>query len=190
MNRIAEDYSFPSVTVDNERGVRMAVGHLTALGHRAIACIAGPQDVSTGLSRYRGFQGAMAGARLEVPPGRVSFARAFSIEEGHRCAKEILAAGGGCTAVAAGNDMLAVGCYLALDEAGLSCPADMSVVGFNDMPFISMLRPPLTTVAFSHYQVGAEAAQLLIERLNGIDTVKVLYLAPELIIRGSTARPA
>jgi LacI family transcriptional regulator len=189
MNRIAEDYSFPSVTVDNERGVRMAVGHLTALGHRAIACIAGPQDVSTGLSRYRGFQGAMAGARLEVPPGRVSFARAFSIEEGHRCAKEILAAGA-CTAVAAGNDMLAVGCYLALDEAGLSCPADMSVVGFNDMPFISMLRPPLTTVAFSHYQVGAEAAQLLIERLNGIDTVKVLYLAPELIIRGSTARPS
>jgi LacI family transcriptional regulator len=189
MNRIAEDYSFPSVTVDNERGVRMAIGHLTALGHRAIACIAGPQDVSTGLARYRGFQAAMAGARLEVPPGRVAFARAFSIEEGFRCAKDILAVGG-CTAVAAGNDMLAVGCYLALDEAGLRCPADMSVVGFNDMPFISMLRPPLTTVAFSHYQVGAEAAQLLIERLNGIDTVKVLYLAPELIIRGSTARPS
>jgi LacI family transcriptional regulator len=190
MNRIAEDYSFPSVTVDNERGVRMAVGHLTGLGHRAIACVAGPQDVSTGLSRYRGFLSAMAGARLEVPPGRVAFARAFSIEEGHRCGKEILEAGGGSTAVAAGNDMLAVGVYLALDEAGLSCPADMSVVGFNDMPFISMLRPPLTTVSFSHYQVGAEAAKLLIGRLNGNDTVKVLYLAPELIIRGSTARPS
>jgi LacI family transcriptional regulator len=190
MNRIAEDYSFPSVTVDNERGVKLAIGHLTSLGHRAIACIAGPQDVSTGLSRYRGFQSAMAGARLEVPPGRVSFARAFSIEEGYRCAKEVLTAGGGCTAVAAGNDMLAVGCYLALDEAGLSCPGDMSVVGFNDMPFIGMLRPPLTTVSFSHYQVGAEAAQLLIDRLNGNDTVKVLYLAPELIIRGSTARPS
>ncbi len=189
MNRIAEDYSFPSVTVDNERGVKMAIAHLTALGHRAIACIAGPQDVSTGLARYRGFQAAMAGARLEVPPGRVAFAHAFTIEEGYRCAKEILAAGG-CTAVAAGNDMLAVGCYLALDEAGLSCPADMSVVGFNDMPFISMLRPPLTTVAFSHYQVGTEAAQLLLERLNGTDAVKVLYLAPELIVRGSTARPS
>jgi LacI family transcriptional regulator len=188
MNRIAEDYSFPSVTVDNERGVKLAVGHLTSLGHRSIACIAGPQDVSTGLARYRGFQAAMAGARLEVPPGRVAFARAFSIEEGYRCAKEIMAAGGGCTAVAAGNDMLAVGCYLALDEAGLSCPGDMSVVGFNDMPFIGMLRPPLTTVSFSHYQVGTEAAQLLIDRLNGNETVKVLYLAPELIIRGSTAR--
>jgi LacI family transcriptional regulator len=191
MNRIAEDYSFPSVTVDNERGVKMAVSHLVSLGHRVIACIAGPQDVSTGLSRYAAFQAAMAGARLEVPPGRVAFARAFSIEEGYRCAQEILSAGATCTAVAAGNDMLAVGCYLALDEAGLRCPADMSVVGFNDMPFIDMLRPPLTTIAFPHYQVGTEAAQLLLERLNGgAELVRVLRLAPELIIRGSTASPS
>jgi len=191
MNRIAEDYSFPSVTVDNERGVRMAISHLTSLGHKRIACIAGPQDVSTGLARYRGFRSAMAAADLEVPADQVAFARSFSIEEGHRCAKEILAAGERCTAVAAGNDMLAVGCYLALDEAGLSCPGQISVVGFNDMPFIDMLRPPLTTVAFPHYQVGTEAAKLLIERLNGDSgLVKVLYLAPELIVRGSTAPPA
>ncbi len=187
MNRIAEDYSFPSVTVDNERGVKMAISHLAALGHRDIGCIAGPQDLSTGLARYRGFQAAMADACLPVAPGRVAFAGAFSIEEGLRCARQILAAGG-CTAVAAGNDMLAVGCYLALDEAGLSCPGDISVVGFNDMPFIDMLRPPLTTIAFSHYQVGTEAAQLLLDRLNGAsEVVKVLYLAPELIIRGSTS---
>lgn len=189
MNRIAEDYSLPSVTVDNERGVRMSINHLTSLGHRDIACIAGPQDVSTGLARYRGFQSAMSASGLEIQPGRVGFARAFTIEEGYRCAKQILAEAEGCTAVAAGNDMLAVGCYLALDEAGLSCPGDISVVGFNDMPFIDMLRPPLTTIAFPHYQVGTEAAQLLLERLNGgAGPVKVLYLAPELIIRGSTTR--
>jgi LacI family transcriptional regulator len=59
------------------------------------------------------------------------------------------------------------------------------------MPFIDMLRPPLTTVAFSHYQVGTEAAQLLLERINGnTGLVKVLYLAPELVVRGSTASPA
>ncbi|MGO8957493.1 MAG: LacI family DNA-binding transcriptional regulator [Streptosporangiaceae bacterium] len=191
MNRISEHYSFPSVTVDNERGVRMAVSHLTALGHRRIACIAGPQDVSTGLARYRGFQSAMAAADLPLPPGRVAFARAFSIEEGYRCARQILAAGRDVTAVAAGNDMLAVGCYQALDEAGLRCPDQVSVVGFNDMPFINMLRPPLTTVAFPHYQVGTEAAKLLIERLAGHEgLVKVLYLSPELIVRGSTARPS
>jgi len=191
MNRIAAGDSFPSVTVDNESGVRLAVRHLHGLGHRDIACIAGPQEVSTGLARYRGFRAAMADAGLDVPDSRIRFARSFTIDEGYRCAREILAARDGCTAVTAGNDMLAVGCYLALDEAGLSCPDDMSVVGFNDMPFIDMLRPPLTTVTFSHYQVGAQAAELLIERLNGsTGPGKLIYVVPELIIRGSTARPS
>jgi LacI family transcriptional regulator len=89
--------------------------------------------------------------------------------------------------VAAGNDMLAVGCYAALDDAGLRCPHDLSVVGFNDMPFIDRLRPPLTTIRFPHYQVGTEAAQLLLERIAGhTGPVKVLFLAPELVVRGST----
>lgn len=191
MNRIAADDSFPSVTVDNEAGVRLAVQHLLALGHRDIACIAGPLDVSTGLARYRGFRSAMTDAGLEMADDRLAFARSFSIDEGYRCARQILAARDGCTAVAAGNDMLAVGCYRALDEAGLSCPDDMSVVGFNDMPFIDMLRPPLTTVTFSHQQLGAQAADLLIERLNGsTGPNKIVYVVPELIIRGSTARRA
>ncbi len=82
MNRMAEDYSFPSVTVDNERGMRMAVSHLRELGHTRIACIAGPQDLSTGLARYRGFQAAMAAAGLAAPASQVAFARSFSIDEG------------------------------------------------------------------------------------------------------------
>jgi LacI family transcriptional regulator len=62
------------------------------------------------------------------------------------------------------------------------------VVGFNDMPFIDRLRPPLTTIRFPHYQVGTEAAHLLLELIAGRGgPVKVLYLAPELVIRGSTA---
>ena len=94
----------------------------------------------------------------------------------------------GCTAVAAGNDMLAVGCFAALEEAGLNCPADLSVVGFNDMPFIDRLRPPLTTIRFPHYQLGTEAALLLLERIGGQGgPVRVIYLAPELVVRGSTA---
>jgi LacI family transcriptional regulator len=195
INRLAQDYSFPSVTVDNERGVRMAISHLAGLGHRRIAHIAGPQEMSTGLSRYRGFVTAMESSGLPVDPDLVVFAKAFSVEEGLRCTRllfEQCAARlgqAGCTAIAAANDMLAVGCYSALDEAGLNCPEDMSVVGFNDMPFIDRLRPPLTTIRFPHYQVGTEAAQLLLERIaEHTAPVKILYLAPELIIRGSTAR--
>jgi LacI family transcriptional regulator len=197
INRLAQDYSFPSVTVDNERGVRMAVSHLAGLGHRRIAHIAGPQEMSTGLSRYRGFVTAMESSGLQVDSDLVVFAKAFTVEEGLRCTRLLLerggqagqAAGTDCTAIAAANDMLAVGCYAALDECGLSCPEDISVVGFNDMPFIDRLRPPLTTIRFPHYQVGTEAAQLLLERIaEHSGPVKILYLAPELIIRGSTAQ--
>jgi len=188
MNRMAADHSLPSVSVDNERGMRMAVAHLAAEGHKKIAHIAGPQEVSTGLSRYQGFVSAMEAHGLS--PDLVITAKAFSIEEGLRCTRALLERKTGCTAVAAGNDMLAVGCFAALEEAGLNCPADMSVVGFNDMPFIDRLRPPLTTIRFPHYQLGTEAAQLLLERIAGQGgPVKVLYLTPELVVRGSTAPP-
>jgi LacI family transcriptional regulator len=70
----------------------------------------------------------------------------------------------------------------------VQCPGDISLIGFNDMPFIDRLKPPLTTVRFPHYQLGTEAAQLLLERINGGQRpVKILYLAPELIVRGSTS---
>jgi LacI family transcriptional regulator len=193
VNRMAADHSLPSVSVDNERGMRMAVAHLIEQGHTRIAHIAGPQEVSTGLDRYRGFLAAIAAHGLAPDPDLIVAAKAFSIEEGLRCQRLLLDRRNPCTAVAAANDMLAVGCFAALEEAGLSCPADMSVVGFNDMPFIDRLRPPLTTIGFPHYQVGTEAAQLLLERIFGREgPVKVLYLAPQLIVRGSTAprRPA
>lgn len=190
VNRLAGEHAFPSVSVDNERGIALAVAHLAALGHRRIAHIAGPQDVSTGISRYHGYLQAMKSAGLPAGPDLVRFASSYTIDEGDRCCRELLESAAGSTAVAAGNDMLAVGCYGALEAAGLTCPDDISVVGFNNMPFIDRLRPPLTTVSFQHYQVGAEAGQLLLERIGSLDSpVKILYLAPELIVRGSTAPP-
>jgi len=188
MNRLAPDYSFSSVSVDNEQGLRMAVAHLAALGHTRIAHIAGPQEVSTGAGRRRGFLEGMKASGLEVDEDLIVPASGYTVEEGTRCCRELLARRARCTAVAVANDMLAVGCYAALDEAGLRCPEDLSLVGFNDMPFIDRLRPPLTTVRFPHYQLGTEAAQLLLERVTGRDRpVKILFLAPELVVRGSTA---
>jgi LacI family transcriptional regulator len=188
MNRLAPDYSFPSVSVDNEQGARMAVTHLARLGHTRIAHVAGPQEASTGMSRLRGFRDGMATHGLTVDEDLIAYATRYTVEEGARCCRELLARPGDFTAVAAANDMLAVGCYSALDEHSLQCPEDISVIGFNDMPFIDRLRPPLTTVRFPHYQLGTEAAQLLLERISGREgPVKILYLAPELVIRGSTA---
>jgi LacI family transcriptional regulator len=194
MNRVADGTGFPSVSADNELGARLAVGHLLAAGHRRIAHLAGPQCLSTGLSRHQGFTAAMAAAGVPVPPDLVVFARSFTIEEGHRLGRELLAVRPGCTAIAAANDMLAVGCYEAIEEAGLSCPGDVSVVGFNDMPFIDRLRPPLTTVAFPHYQLGTEAAAMLLARMSGSrprpgEPAPAVKLAPELVARGSVAAP-
>lgn len=194
VNRHAQGYGFPAVSVDNEAGIAMAVSHLAALGHRKIAHIAGPQDVSTGLSRYRGYLAAMAAHDLEVDPDLVVHAKAYSLEEGDRCCRAVLDAGKGCTAIAAANDMLAVGCYPALEAARLRCPQDISLVGFNDMPFIDRLRPPLTSVSFPHYQVGAEAGRMILEQIAlgdgaGGGGAGILYLAPELMVRGSTAPP-
>jgi LacI family transcriptional regulator len=191
MNRLAQDYSFPSVSVDNEQGIRMAVTHLARLGHTRIAHIAGPQEASTGVGRLRGFREGMASHGLEVSGDQIAYASRYTVEEGARCCRELLARHAGFTAVAAANDMLAVGCYAALEEADLRCPDDISVIGFNDMPFIDRLRPPLTTVRFPHYQLGTEAAQLLLERISEREgPVKILYLAPELVVRGSTAEPS
>ncbi len=187
MNRTAQGYPFSSVSVDNEQGVRAAVAHLVALGHTRIGHIAGPQEISTGEARLRGFLDGMRTHGLAVADSQVVYASALSIEEGLRCGRELLEAHGGLTAIVAGNDMLALGCYGALDELGLRCPEEVSVIGFNDMPFVDRLRPPLSTVRFPHYQLGTEAAKLLLERIEGGDgPVKILYLAPELVVRGST----
>jgi LacI family transcriptional regulator len=188
MNRTAQDYPFSSVSVDNEQGVRAAVAHLTALGHSRIGHVAGPQAVSTGVARMHGFQEAMASHGLAIGQADIVYATGYTVDEGLRCGRELLAGATDLTAVVAANDMLAIGCYGALDELELRCPEDMSVIGFNDMPFVDRLHPPLSTVRFPHTQVGAEAARLLVERIeNGEGTpVKILFLAPELVVRGST----
>ena len=95
MNRLAPDYSFPSVSVDNEQGARMAVTHLARLGHTRIAHVAGPQEASTGMSRLRGFRDGMAMHGLAVDEDLIAYATRYTVEEGARCCRELLARHGG-----------------------------------------------------------------------------------------------
>lgn len=189
INRVVDDHAFSSVSVDDGAGIRLVVEHLAKLGHRRIAHIAGPQYTSTGLGRYRGFLSTMADEGLPVDEQLVRFAGSFSIAEGLRCAEQLLALPDPPTAIAAGNDLIALGCYTACENAGLRCPEDVSIVGFNDMPLIDRLQPPLTTVRIPHPEIGRHAAELILERIEQPDApLKVLLLAPELIVRGSTAQ--
>jgi LacI family transcriptional regulator len=190
VNRRLEDGSLPAVTVDDREGTRLAVEHVVALGHRRIAHLGGPQALSTGHQRHLGFRDAMDGAGVAVDERVIRFAEAFTEREGARTCRELLDAAPDVTAIVAANDLLALGCYDVLAERGLRCPGDVSVVGFNDMPFADRFDPPLTTVRIPHREIGATAAELLLERLAGDDAPpRHVMLAPELVVRRSTAAP-
>ncbi len=150
----------------------------------------GSQRLSTGRRRYEGFVTAMRERGLEPAEALTRFSDAFTEAEGARVCRELLDGGPEVTAIIAGNDLMALGCYDVLAERGLECPRDVSVVGFNDMPFADRFQPPLTTVRIPHYEIGASAAAMLLRRLQAPDEVpEQLLLEPELVVRSSTAAP-
>lgn len=191
VNRRVDSDAIPAVTGDDHEGVRLAVQHLAELGHRRIAHVAGAQTLYTGWSRHRGFLDAMRGRSLEPDPSLIVFSDAFTAREGVRCCDELLDGGRPFSAIVAGNDLLALGCYDSLEGHGLRCPEDVSVVGYNDMPFVDRFRPALTTVRVPHYQLGETAAGLMLEQLREVPgPPRQLLLPAELVVRGSTAAPS
>jgi LacI family transcriptional regulator len=190
VNRRAPDSGIPSATADDRRGIHLAVEHLTGLGHTRIAHIAGPLELSTGLDRHNGFHEAMHEAGLEPDARRLVVSRAFTEAEGARACAELLGRGADPTAIVAANDLIALGCYDAFAERGVTCPDEISVVGFNDMPFAGRFQPPLTTVRIPHYELGTAAARLMLAQLqNGDREPAEIRLEPGLVVRGSTASP-
>jgi LacI family transcriptional regulator, galactose operon repressor len=190
VNRSLEDGSVPTVTVNDRQGIRLAVEHIAALGHTRIGHLGGPQNISTGHRRHLGFLEAIRAAGLKAPSKHVRFARWFIEEEGARVCADLLDAAPGLTAIVAANDLLALGCYDTLEARGLRCPQDISIVGFNDMPFIDRLRPPLTSVRVPQREIGTVAADLLLQRLDdGSQSAREILLKPTLVVRGSTAPP-
>ncbi|MCD6013943.1 MAG: transcriptional regulator, LacI family [Solirubrobacterales bacterium] len=190
VNRRLEDGARPSVVADDRKGIGLAVEHLLSLGHRRIAHLAGPQELSTGHLRHDGFIEAMRAAGIDPDPELVLVGTAFIESEGERLCNELLDRELEVTAIVAGNDLMAVGCYDVFVERGIDCPGEISVVGYNDMPFVGWFSPPLTTVHLPHYEIGARAAGLLLDQLRDpeIEPAQVL-LEPELVVRGSTAAP-
>jgi LacI family transcriptional regulator len=183
--------TLPLVVADDAAGVRAVVAHLAGLGHERIAHVTGPLSLSTTVRRLRAFLAAASGfPRLAEPP--VVHGEAFTIAAGTRAAAALLRAHAGITAIVAGNDMIALGCYAALADAGLRCPDDVSVTGHNDMPLVGQVQPPLTTVAIPQYEIGAAAARMLLARLAGGGEGAPpprLELPTRLVVRGSTGPP-
>jgi LacI family transcriptional regulator len=190
VNRSDAGRKLPAVVTDDEAGMRLAVEHLVALGHLRIGHIAGPQHVSTGALRRAGFKAAAARAGLAAQNIMIETARAYTREQGRLAALRLLDRKTGPTAIVGANDLLALGIYDALSERGLHCPSDISVVGHNDMPYVDMLSPPLTTVRIAQRTMGNQAARLLLEEIaDPAARCERVVLEPKLIVRGSTAKP-
>ena len=190
VNRTIDTHSVTAVINDDEHGIELAVSHLVDLGHESIAYLGGPQDTSTGHDRFLAFKRLMRKGGFKSHDDLILNCTAFTEAEGHRGFLSILEKSRKFTAVVAANDLLALGCYDAMAELGLSCPDDISVTGFNDMPFMNRLTPPLTSLRIPHDEIGNQAALLLLEQIVDPESpVRTVNLLPELIVRGSTASP-
>jgi LacI family transcriptional regulator len=188
VNRRVEGAAAFAVTPDDRRGAAMAVAHLVAHGHRQIAHVGGPQAFSPALDRREGFVDALEASGLAADPRLEAFASGFTEGAGVEPTRRLLASGAAFTAIVAANDLLAVDAIDVLREAGLECPRDVSVVGFNDMPFAERIRPPLTTVRNSPYEIGRQAASLLLEQITEPEAAaRTVVLTPVLVERDSTA---
>ena len=191
VNRTVSRHHVPAVVNDDELGIELALEHLVQLGHEHIAYIGGPQSTSTGYGRYHALVENAEKLGIELDNELVINATAFSETAGAETLNGLLDSGKAFTAVLTANDLLALGCYDALQARGLRCPEDISITGFNDMPYVDRMDPPLTTLHIPHDALGVKAAQLLLARIENPNApVEELRLAPELIVRGSTARPA
>jgi LacI family transcriptional regulator len=188
VNRRLPGTELPAVVSEDAAGIGLAVQHLVALGHRRIAHLAGPSGVATAADRLRGVRAALRAAGLA--PVAVERAPAYTRGAGAAAARALLRAGPGAfTAIVAANDLLALGAYDALREAGLRIPADISVTGFNDMPMADLVDPPLTTVRIQHAAMGEAAAAALLARLRGEAPAGLTRLPAALVVRGSAAAP-
>jgi DNA-binding LacI/PurR family transcriptional regulator len=176
-----------SIMDDERLGVRFVVEHLAALGHRRILHIDGGRGAGAA-TRRASYAAAMRAAGLadevRVVPGD------YTDVAGARAAADLLASGDLPTAIFAANDFVATGAIDRFDEAGFAVPRDISIVGYDNIFLAALRRLSLTTVNQPRGEMGRLAVRTLVQRIEGVRSTPVRYrLAPELIVRASTAPP-
>lgn len=191
LNRKTDSAAIPSIINDETVGIRHAFQHLFDHGHRRIAHIAGPQDLSTGQMRREAFERVRRELGLPASACPIVEAKRFDEAEGRRCASRLITLGKDFTAVLCANDRLALGAIDQLKSIGLICPVDISVTGFNDMPMLDLIPPRLTTVRIQQFEAGQVAANMLYALMSDSDTdVPTQTILPvELVVRDSVAPP-
>ncbi len=172
-----------AIITDDYKGAYEAVSHLARAGRKRIGLIGGPLKVSNGKARFEGFHDALKDNNLPFDSALV-IEGDYRIESGYRAGNSLLSHRPDGVYVA--NYLMTVGFLKAAEEMGLRCPEDFGLVSFDDYPWLGIFRPRLTTVELPKYQLGFEAAELLLDRIAGKTGPSVLRkLLPELRVRES-----
>ena len=170
-------------------GAHPPVRHLAELGHKRIALIGGRSVQRSNPRKFTGYLETMHEYGLSVDD-RLVIRGSYTIDSGYECMQSLLDVQPPPTAVFAANDLMAIGAVRAAKDRGLGVPEEVSVVGFDDIAVAQVSDPPLTTVHVPKYELGREAASLLIRRLKGDDWARqCIVLDHTFVIRGSTASP-
>lgn len=181
IDRVDQDSTVPSVTVDNRRGIELAFDHLRSLGHRRIGYVSGVSGTHTAHERLDAYRDLADGDPIVLDSGT-------DTEAGERAAAHFLAMTDGPTAIVAANDMTAFGLISALAAHGVSIPTDVSVVGFDGLASAARFNPVLTTVHQPIDDMGNIAIDLA-EKKAANGSVDHVVLTPKLLVRASTTRP-
>ncbi|GIG90713.1 LacI family DNA-binding transcriptional regulator [Plantactinospora endophytica] len=189
-DRMVDGATSDGVLVDNVQGAQEITGHLVGLGHTAIALLIDETDWTTGAGRLAGYRAALRSAGLPMDPALVVPTR-FQPEAARSAVNALLDRRPDVTALFAANNMLAEGAFQALRLRGLRVPEDLSLVAFDDVPWMSMVSPGITTVDQHTDQLGRTCAQLVVDRLEGpaTEAATVRYIEPSVVVRGSTGPP-
>jgi len=179
----------PSITVANRSGADQAIRHLLALGHRRIGAITGPPGWVASEGRRGGYRDALAAAGIPFEPA-LEVEADYQIEPGAEAAASLLDLPDPPTAIFASNDSIAIGTMRAARDRGLRLPEDLSIVGFDDTTYATVVTPALTTVRQPLAEMGRTAVNLLNRLLTGRQVGAVqIELPTRLVVRESTARP-
>jgi len=185
VDRALNSTTIDTVEVDNFQGAFEAVEHLIKIGHKRIGLIAGRANLSTSRDRRRGYEEALAAARLPLRPELVRVGDNKQASGG-TLTEELLNEPSPPTALFVSNNLMAVGALEAIHRRKLKVPDDVALIGFDDLPWAEALDPPLTVVRQPAYEVGRAAAEMLLKRLGNPDLPAAwLRLRPRLILRKS-----
>jgi len=189
-DRVVDDENCTNILIDNRKAAYEATTHLIKQGCKRIVHITATPKRNVYVDRLQGYKHALSDSDIAFRQDYVLISN-LSQEAGLIAAQEILKMNPVPDGVFVANDNCAVGCMLALKQAGIKIPDDIAFVGFNNDPVSKVIEPNLTTINYPGYEMGEVAARNLINHLNGKATIRstnTIILRSELIIRDSTKK--